>query len=125
MVSNAYLSQPRNYSRDIVVEPVHSISVLGSITFCLLDVVRLYLEKIMLSGYLPPKICYYILASYFEISLLNPDFEESLTGMVLRPDFITRIGLFRSSIASALLRIHLTVPLFAMLPYSARSSIYI
>jgi CRP-like cAMP-binding protein len=109
----------------MVVEAIHSISVLGSITFCLLDVVSLYLEEIMLLGYLPPKICYYILASYFEISLLNPDFEESLIGIVLRPDFITRIGLFRSGIASALLRIHLTVPLFAMLPYSTRSSIYI
>jgi CRP-like cAMP-binding protein len=109
----------------MVIEPVYSISVLGSIIFCLLDVVRLCLEKIILSGYLPPKICYYILASYFEISLLNPDFKESLIGIVLRPDFITRIGLFRSSIASALLRIHLIMPLFVILLYSARSSIYV
>jgi CRP-like cAMP-binding protein len=109
----------------MVIEPVYSISVLSSIIFCLLDIVRLYLEKIMLSGYLPPKICYYVLASYFEISLLNPDFEESLIGIVLRPDFITRISLFRLSIASALLRIHLTVPLFAILLYSARSSTYV
>jgi hypothetical protein len=109
----------------MVVEAMHSISVLGSITFCLLDVVSLCLEEIMLLGHLPPKIYYCVLASYFEISLPNPDFEESLIGMVLRPDFITRMGLFRSGIASALLRIHPTVPLFAMLLYSTGSSTYI
>jgi hypothetical protein len=109
----------------MVVEAMYSISVLSSITFCLLDIVSLCLEEIMLLGYLPPKICYYVLASYFEISLPNPDFKESLTGMVLCPDFITHIGLFRSGIASALLRIHLTIPLFVMLPYSIQSSTYI
>jgi hypothetical protein len=109
----------------MVVEAIYSISVLGSIIFCLLDVVSLYLEEIILLGYLPPKIYYYILVSYFEISLLNPDFKELLIGIVLRPDFITRIGLFRLGIASALLRIYLTIPLFVMLLYSIRSSIYI
>jgi CRP-like cAMP-binding protein len=79
----------------------------------------------MLLGYLPPKICYYILVSYFEILLPNPDFKESLIGIVLYPDFITYISLFRSGIASALLQIHLTMPLFVMLLYSMRSSTYI
>jgi hypothetical protein len=46
MIGNACLSQPRNYSRDMVVEPAHSVSVLGSITFCLLDVSFLGVEEL-------------------------------------------------------------------------------
>jgi hypothetical protein len=48
MISNPYLSQLRNYSRDIVVEPVYLVSILSSIIFCLLDIISLCLEKVIL-----------------------------------------------------------------------------
>jgi hypothetical protein len=53
VVGNVCFSQPRNHSGDMVVGLVHSVSVLGSITFCLLDVVGLCLEKVIFLRCLP------------------------------------------------------------------------
>jgi hypothetical protein len=72
----------------MVVEPMHSVSVLGSITFCLLDVVGLCLEKVILLRYLPLSILYCILTGYFKIPLPLSDFKKSLASMVLYPDFV-------------------------------------
>jgi hypothetical protein len=88
MIGNACLSQPRNHRRDMVVEPMHSVSVLGSITFCLLDVVGLCLEKVILLRCLPLSILCCILTGYFKIPLPLSDFEKSLASMVLCPDFV-------------------------------------
>jgi hypothetical protein len=88
MIGNTYLSQPRNYSRDIVVEPVHSVSVLGSITLCLLDVISLCLEKVIFLQCLLLAILCYILIGYFKILLLLSDFEKSLVSMILYPDLV-------------------------------------
>jgi hypothetical protein len=91
MIYNAYLSQLRNYSRDMVIEPVYSASVLSSIAFYLLDVISLYLEKVIFLRYLPLVILYYILTDYFKIPLPLSDFKKSLVSMILYPDLITCI----------------------------------
>ena len=48
IVDDPYLSQLRDYGRDIVVEPMHLLSILSSIAFCLLDIVRLFTKEICL-----------------------------------------------------------------------------
>jgi hypothetical protein len=73
----------------LVVEPVHSVSVLGSIILCLLDVVSLCLEKVIFLRYLPLAILYYILTGYFKIPLPLSDFEKSLVSMILYLDLVT------------------------------------
>jgi hypothetical protein len=88
MIRNPYLSQLRNHSRDMVIEPVHSVSVLSSITFYLLDVVGLCLEKVIFLQCLPLAILYSILIGYFKIPLLFSYFEKSLASMILRPDLV-------------------------------------
>jgi hypothetical protein len=88
MIGNACLSQLRNHSRDMVVEPVHSVSVLGSITLCLLDVVGLCLEKVIFLRCLPLAILCCILTGYFKILLPLSDFEKSLASMILYPDLV-------------------------------------
>jgi hypothetical protein len=72
----------------MVVEPVHSVSVLDSITFCLLNVVGLRLEKVILLRCLPLAILCRILTGYFKIPLPLSDFEKSLASMILCPDLI-------------------------------------
>jgi hypothetical protein len=59
----------------MVVEPVHSVGVLDSITFCLLDVVGLRLDKVILLRCLPPAILCYVLTGYFKIPLPLSDFK--------------------------------------------------
>jgi hypothetical protein len=48
MVDDPCLSQLRDYGRDMIVEPMHSLSILSSIAFCLLDIVRLFMKEICL-----------------------------------------------------------------------------
>ena len=122
MIGNTCLSQPGNHSRDMVVEPVHSVSVLGSITFCLLDVVGLCLEKVIFLRCLPLAILCCILTGYFKISLPISDFEKSLASMILCPDFVPCVNLFGSGIATTFLRVYPAMPLFAMISYPPRSS---
>jgi hypothetical protein len=59
----------------MVVEPVHSVGVLDSITFCLLDVVGLRLDKVILLRCLPPAILCCVLTGYFKIPLPLSDFK--------------------------------------------------
>jgi hypothetical protein len=71
----------------MVVEPMHSVSVLGSITFCLLDVIFLGVEEFFNSIFLP-HAAFHIYTGRFEISLPAWGFEKSLTGVVFRPDLV-------------------------------------
>jgi hypothetical protein len=91
MIYNIYLSQLRNHSRDIVIEPIYSVSVLDSIVFCLLDIISLYLEKVIFLRYLPLAILYYILIDYFNILLPLSDFKKSLVSIILYLDLIAYI----------------------------------
>jgi hypothetical protein len=75
----------------MVVEPVYLVSVLDSITFYLLDIVSLRLEKVILLRCLPLLILYYILTGYFKILLPLSDFKKSLVSMILYPDLIAYI----------------------------------
>jgi hypothetical protein len=75
----------------MVIEPVYSVSVLGSIAFYLLDIISLYLEKVIFLRCLPLAILYYILTDYFKIPLLLSDFEKSLVSIILCPDLVTCI----------------------------------
>jgi hypothetical protein len=70
---------------------MHLVSILDSITFCLLNVVSLRLEKVILLRCLPLAILYYILTGYFKILLLLSDFKKSLASMILYPDLIAYI----------------------------------
>jgi hypothetical protein len=54
----------------MVVELVHSVSIISSVTFCLLDTVFLCLEKVILLGCLPLRIRCCFLTGNFEIPLL-------------------------------------------------------
>jgi hypothetical protein len=67
MIGNACLSQPKNHSRDMLIEPVHSISILGSISLCLLDSILLGMEELFYSTF-PPHAAYHICAGLFKIS---------------------------------------------------------
>ena len=87
MIGNACLSQPRNNGRDMVVEPVHSIRILGRIVFRLLDVIFLGVEELFYSIF-SPHAAFQIYAGHFEISLPAGGFEKSLTSVVLCPDFV-------------------------------------
>jgi len=49
MVGNAYLSQLRNYGRDMVLEPVYLIGIVSSITLYLSDIVFLRAKEIIFS----------------------------------------------------------------------------
>ena len=53
MIGNACLSQPRNNGRDMVVEPMHSIRILGRVVFRLLDVIFLGVEELFYSSFSP------------------------------------------------------------------------
>jgi hypothetical protein len=75
----------------MVVEPIYSVSVLSSIILCLLDVISLYLEKVIFLRCLPLAILYYILIGYFKILLPLSDFEKSLVSIILYPDLVTYI----------------------------------
>jgi hypothetical protein len=75
----------------MVVEPIYLVSVLSSIIFCLLDIVSLYLEKVIFLRYLPLTILCYILIGYFKILLPLSDFKKSLVSMILYPDLIAYI----------------------------------
>jgi hypothetical protein len=72
----------------MVIESVYSVSVLGSIAFCLLDVISLCLEKVIFLRCLPLAILCYILTDYFKIPLPLSDFEKSLASMILYLDLI-------------------------------------
>jgi hypothetical protein len=48
MVDDPCLSQLRDYGRDMVVEPMYSLSILSSIALYLLDIVRLFTKEICL-----------------------------------------------------------------------------
>jgi hypothetical protein len=109
----------------MVVEPMHSIGMLSSFMLCLSNVVFLCTEKLVLLTCLSLVTSLGFLACYFEISLLRCNFEESLTCMVLSPDPVVRVGLFRSSIATTLLRINPTMLLSTVLPHPARGSTYV
>ena len=109
----------------MVVESMHSIGMPSSFMLYLSNVVFLYAEKLVRLTCLSPVTSLGFLACYFEISLPRYNFEESLTCMALSPDPVIRVGLFRSSIATTLLRINLTMLLSIVLPHPARGSTYI
>jgi hypothetical protein len=117
MIGNACLSQLRNHSRDIVVEPVHSISIVVGITLCLLDVVLLGAEELMLPGRLPLRIRYLVLICYLEILLPAVDLKESLTTTVGCPNLIPCIESFRTDIASTLLLVCPSIFLLVVLSH--------
>jgi hypothetical protein len=117
MISNACLSQPRNHSRDIVVEPVHSIGIVVGIILCLLNIVLLGTEELMLPGRLPLRIRYLVLICYLEILLLAINLEESLTSTVRYPNLIPCIESFRTDIASTLLLVRLSMFLLVVLSH--------
>lgn len=96
----------------MIIEPLYSISILSSVSFCYLDIVFLYREKVILLRYLPLVILYYILAGHFKIPLLLSDFKKTLVSVILRLELVTYIKYFRSNITSTLLYISLL-----MLPY--------
>lgn len=101
----------------MVVEPVYPISIVVSITLCLLYIVLLGAEKLIFSGRLPLGIYYLILVRYLEILLPAVDFEESLAGAVRSPDLVPRMKAFHADIASTLLLVHLSVFLFVVLSH--------
>jgi hypothetical protein len=108
----------------VFVEAVYPVSIVDSVVFCLLDVVLLGLEEFTLlirSLY----AALYILASYFEISLLARSFKESLAGMMFYPDLITRMDLLRPDIAPSLLLVYLAVFLIAVFADSTYYTTYI
>jgi hypothetical protein len=108
----------------VFVEAVYPVSIVDSVVFCLLDVVLLGLEEFTLlirSLY----AALYILASYFEISLLARSFKESLVGIMFCLDLITRIDLLRPDIAPSLLLVHLAVFLIVVFADSTCCTIYI
>jgi hypothetical protein len=106
MIGNRCLSRLRNYSGDMVVKPVHSVSILSSTTSCLLDVVFLCLKKVILLRCLPPAICRYVLASYFDIPLPRSNFEGPLASVVVCPDLIARMYPSRTDVTSMFLSIY-------------------
>jgi hypothetical protein len=75
----------------MVVEPVHSVSILGSIILCLLDIVGLCLEKVIFLRCLPLAILCCILTGYFKIPLPLSDFEKSLASIILYLDLVACI----------------------------------
>ena len=101
----------------MVVEPVYSISIVVSITLCLLYVVLLGAKKLIFSRRLPLGIYYLVLVRYLEILLLAVDLEESLAGAVRSPDLVPRMKAFHADIASTLLLVHPSVFLFAVLSH--------
>jgi hypothetical protein len=117
MIGNACLSQPKNHSRDMVVEPVHSIGIVVGITLCLLNVVLLGAEELMLPGRLPLRIRYLVLICYLEILLPAVDLEESLTSTVECPNLIPYMESFRTDIASTLLLVRPSMFLLAVLSH--------
>ena len=86
----------------MIFKSVHSISIIGSVTFCSLDIIFLYQKAVVLSGRLSLEICCYILAGDLEIVLPDPNSQRSL---------LLYVDLFRSNIASALMRISLSMAL--------------
>jgi hypothetical protein len=71
----------------MVIEPVHSIRVLGSIVFRLLNVIFLGVEELFYSIF-SLYAAFQIYTGYFEISLLARGFEKSLISVVLCLDFV-------------------------------------
>jgi hypothetical protein len=71
----------------MVVEPVHSIRILGRIVSRLFDVIFLGTEELFYSIF-SPHVAFQIYAGHFEISLPAGGFEKSLTSVVLCPDFV-------------------------------------
>jgi hypothetical protein len=118
MVGNARLSQPRNYGGDMVLESVHPIGIVSSITLCLSDIVFLRAKEILFSVCSSWVVILNGLASDFEVFLLSRDFKESLAGMVLSPDLVMCIELFYPRVASALLLIRLLMFLLTVLLHS-------
>jgi hypothetical protein len=125
IVYDPYLSQLRDYSGDIAVEPMHSVNILSSVTLYVSNVVFLYTEKLVLLSCLSLATLLGVLAYYFEISLLCCNIEESLTCIVFSLDPVVRVSWFRSSIATTLLGINLTVLLPIVLPHPVPGSIYV
>jgi hypothetical protein len=109
----------------MVVEPMYSIGMLSSFMLYLSNIVFLYTEKLVLLTCLSLVTSLGFLVCYFEISLLRCNFKESLICIVLSLDPVIRVSLFRSSIATTLLRINLTMLLSIVLPHPARGSTYI
>jgi hypothetical protein len=118
MVGNAYLSQPQNNSRDMVVESMYSISILRSIMLCLSNIVFLQAKKVVLLVCLLLPTTPYVLASNFEVSLLGRDFEEPLARMVLSLNLILGMDLFFPRVTPTFLLIHLLMFLLTVFLHS-------
>jgi hypothetical protein len=102
----------------MVLESVHPIGIVSSITLCLSDIVFLRAKEILFSVYSSWVVILNGLVSDFEVFLLSRDFKESLAGMVLSPDLIMCIELFYPRVASALLLIRLLMFLLTVLLHS-------
>jgi hypothetical protein len=109
----------------MVVEPMHSLNILSSVTLWLSNVVFLCAARSVLLSCLPLVISFGFLVCYFEISLPRRNLEESLVCMVLSPDLVTRVGLYRASIATTLFGINPTVLLSTVLPHATQDSTYV
>jgi len=99
----------------MVIKPIYSISIVVSITLCLLYVVLLGTKKLIFLRHLPLGIYYLVLVRYFEILLPAVDLKESLVGAVRSPDLVPCMKAFHIDIASTLLLVHLSVFLFTVL----------
>jgi hypothetical protein len=109
----------------MVVEPMHSLNILSSVTLWLSNVVFLCAARSVLLSCLPLVISFGFLVCYFEISLPRRNLEEFLVCMVLSPDLVTRVGLYRASIATTLFGINPTVLLSTVLPHPTQDSTYV
>jgi hypothetical protein len=85
MVYDPCLSQLRDYGGDMVVEPVHSVNILSSVTLCLSNVGFLRAKNSVLLSCLSLVISLGFLACYFKTWLLRYNLEEPLTCTVLGP----------------------------------------
>jgi hypothetical protein len=66
MVDNACLSQPWDNGGNMVVEPVYSISIVVSITLCLLDVAFSGVEELFYSNFLLHS-AFHIYTGHFQV----------------------------------------------------------
>jgi hypothetical protein len=118
MVGDTRLSQPRDHGGDMVVKTVYSVRIVGSITLRLLDIVFLRAEEFVFCLCLTDGNTPSALTSYLEVSLPSGSFKDPLASMMLCPDLVRCVALFRSRITSTLLSVHLLMFLFTVFLHS-------
>lgn len=87
---------------------MYPLAIVLAVSLCLSDVIFLGAKELTLSIGL---LCLNLfgLACYLEVLLLVRSLEESLIGVVLRPDHVTSMRLLRSNVSPSLLLVFPTV----------------